>query len=499
MQLQQLICGLTPLRVEGSLQREVTGVTYDSRRVFPGMVFVAVPGHRRDGHEFISAAIDRGACAVIAERNGFSSRRATQIKVVDSRVALARAAAEYHGHPSRRLRVVGVTGTNGKTVVSFLVRHLLEAAGTRCGLLGTVRYEVGDRSLPAQRTTPEAVEIQKMLAQMVTARCAACVLEVSSHALDQHRVEGVAFDVGIFTNLTEDHLDYHGSVEEYYAAKRRLFALLQEGGKPARAVINIDDPFGARLHGETGAAVRISFGFTESATIRASRIRLGAEGTTMRVETPAGAIDCRLPLLGRLNVYNALAAIGTGIVLGLPLDLIRSALQSVPQVPGRLERIDAGQRFGVYVDYAHTADALHHVLEALREITTGRLILVFGCGGDRDPRKRAPMGRVAGEQADWALVTSDNPRHESPEEIAAQVVAGLRSARRGIWKVVLDRWRAIDEALRAARPGDAVLIAGKGHETYQEFADTVVPFDDRWHARETLEALGYVSPKRRRE
>ena len=491
MQLKQLINELAPLRVEGPLDREVAGICYDSRRVTPGMVFVAIPGQKSDGHDYISTAIDRGATAVICEKNGFVSQRATKIKVADAREALAWAAAAYYQHPSSKLRVIGVTGTNGKTTVAFMVKQILEAAGVNCGLIGTVRYEIGERVIPAQRTTPEALEVKQMMAQMLRADCQACVMEVSSHALEQKRVCGVQFDVGIFTNLTQDHLDYHGTMENYFAAKKKLFAAPAAGAKKGGAVINIDDPFGARLLHETQMEVQLTYGLGEAAKIRATRIQLGRDATEMVLETPQDKFPCRLPLIGRHNVYNALAAVGAGLVLKVGAQPIQTALNSMRPVPGRLEAIALGQPFAVFVDYAHTDDALRHVLTTLREITTGRLLLAFGCGGNRDAGKRPKMGRVAAELADLTLITSDNPRRESPGKIAAAVEEGYRSVRSHGCRVELDRKRAIDEVLRLARPGDTVLLAGKGHETYQEFEDTVVPFDDRTYARETLETLGF--------
>ncbi len=491
MKLKQLIENLSAASVEGPLDREVAGITYDSRRVTPGMVFVAIPGRHTDGHEFISTAIDRGATAVICERNGIGSSRATKIKVADVREALARAAISYYQHPSSKLKMIGVTGTNGKTTVVFMVKAILEAAGIKTGLIGTVRYEIGDRVIPAQRTTPESLEVQEMMAQMLRSGCQACVMEVSSHALDQKRVLGIEFDVALFTNLTRDHLDYHGTMENYFAAKQKLFAGLGQGTKEGAAVINIDDTFGARLAGQTKVEVELTYGLQKAARLRAIRIQLGKDGSRFVVETPERKFACRLPLIGRHNIYNALAAVGAGIALRIPVVTLQGALNSMPPVPGRLEMVSLGQPFGVYVDYAHTDDALKNVLTTLREITTGRLLLAFGCGGNRDVGKRARMGKIAGEMADYTIITNDNPRKESPEKIAAQITEGYLSGRSEGFTVELDRRRAIQQIIGKAQAGDTVLIAGKGHETYQEFEDTVVPFDDRLHAQEILESLGY--------
>src|SRR3989475_13175737 len=491
MQLRQLVQQLPAASVEGSLDREVAGITYDSRRVTPGMVFVAIPGQRTDGHDFINTAIERGATAIICERNGAFPQRATKIKVADVREALARAAISFYQHPSAKLKVIGVTGTNGKTTVAFIAKTILEAAGIKTGLIGTVQYEIGERVIPAQRTTPESLEVQQMMAQMLRADCEACVMEVSSHALEQKRVCCVEFDAAVFTNLTQDHLDYHGTMENYFAAKKKLFAPPEQGTKKTGAIVNIDDPFGARLSKETNVEVLLTYGLSEAAKLRATQIRLGRDSTELVVETPQEKLPCHLPLIGRHNVYNALAAVGAGLLLKVGLPPIETALNSMKPVPGRLESIPLGQPFGVFVDYAHTDDALRNVLTTLREITPGRLLLAFGCGGNRDAGKRPKMGKVAAELADFTLITSDNPRRESPEKIAAAIEEGFRSARPDGYRVESDRKRAIDQILRSANPGDTVLIAGKGHETYQEFEDTVIPFDDRIYARETLETLGW--------
>jgi UDP-N-acetylmuramoyl-L-alanyl-D-glutamate--2,6-diaminopimelate ligase len=491
MQLKDIVTQLRPLSIGGPLDREIVGITYDSRRVTPGMLFVAVPGNRADGHSFILSAVERGASGVIHEQNGFVPSRATGIRVADSREALARSAACFYQFPSSKLKVIGVTGTNGKTTVAFLVKQILESAGIKTGLLGTIQYEIGERVIPAQRTTPESLEVQQMMAQMVRAGCQACVMEVSSHALVQKRVLGVEFDVALFTNLTQDHLDYHGTMEAYFEAKTQLFTSFKSACKKGAAVINIDDPYGCRLRERNSLEVVLTYGLDRSAPLRAVDVQLGREGTRLVLETPAGAWPCRLPLLGRHNVYNALAAVGVGLVLDLPAKGITDALQTVALVPGRLEAIVEGQPFTVLVDYAHTDDALRNVLSTIREITPARVLLAFGCGGCRDAGKRPKMGQVAAELADFTILTSDNPRKESAAAIARQIEAGYHRVRTSHYRVELDRRRAIDDVIRMAQPGDTVLIAGKGHETYQEFEDTIVPFDDRVYARESLDNLGY--------
>jgi len=489
MHLRQLLQSLATNEVEGSLERQVTGLAYDSRRVSPGTVFFALPGQRTDGHQFINDAIERGAIAVVCERTGFSAARATKIVVPDARAALAGAATAFHGHPSASLKVIGVTGTNGKTTVSFMVKSMLEAAGISTGLLGTIRYEIGDRVIPAARTTPEALEIQQMLAQMVKAGCQACVMEVSSHALDQQRTLGVEFDVAIFTNLTQDHLDYHGTMDGYFAAKMKLFTALQHGVKRAVAVINIDDAYGERINEHSEVAVKLTYGLGEAARLQATAITLLPDKTRFQAEFEGRKLVCEMPLIGRHNLYNALAAIGAGLSLAVDAQVLKRALKALPAVPGRLERVTAGEAFNVFVDYAHTDDALQQVLRTLREVTPGRLLLLFGCGGNRDSGKRARMGEVAARFADFTVITSDNPRRESPRAITQMIEGGYRGVRTDAYEVELDRRRAIEELIDRAAPGDTVLLAGKGHETYQEFEDTVIPFDDRLVAQEHLEAL----------
>ncbi len=492
MQLKELIASLEVAGTEGWLEREVAGLTYDSRRVTPGMVFVAIPGEHTDGHDHISSAIDRGATAIICERNGLVFPQVARIKVPDARAALARAAAAFYQHPAAKLKVIGVTGTNGKTTVAFMIKQILEAAGLKTGLLGTVRYEIGDRMIPAHRTTPEALELQQMLAQMVRADCQACVMEVSSHALDQQRVGGIQFDVALFTNLTQDHLDYHRTMGHYFQAKKKLFTPPYLEGKPGAAVINVDDAYGRRLARETSVQAKLSYGLSKTAMLRATDLKLGREQTRFNIQSPDHRFNVTLPLIGRHNVYNALAATGAALVLKLDPAAILGALNTMRPVPGRLESISLGQPFGVFVDYAHTDDALRNVLQTLSEITPRRLLVAFGCGGSRDKGKRAKMGKVAARLADWTWITSDNPRKETPAAIARQIETGYRAVRKDHYRVELDRRRAIEEIIRTAKPGDVVLLAGKGHEACQEFEDTVVPFDDRVYARETLEALGYT-------
>lgn len=480
MKLAEIVKTMKPLAVEGPLDHDITGITYDSRRVMPGNLFVAVRGERTDGHRFVEAAIDRGASAVLLERDAGFNPRATRIKVADTRRTMALASAQFYNHPSQQLKVAGVTGTNGKTTTAFMIQSVMESAGVSAGLLGTVQYQIGLRVIPAARTTPESVEIQEMMSQMLRAGCGGVSMEVSSHALDQSRVAGVDFDVAVFTNLSHDHLDYHHTMENYFEAKAKLFSALGTLRKAGRAVVNADDAYGRELIKRLGGEDAVlSYGVSSAASIRAEDVRVSADGSYFVACTPRGRIPISLPLIGRYNVSNALAAIGAGLVLGFDLPTIERGLAGLRPVPGRLEVVDVGEEFKVYIDYAHTADALRNVLLTVGELTRGRLIVVFGCGGDRDKGKRKPMGQAACELADFSILTSDNPRTEDPREILRQIEQGFPPSARGHYQVIEDRREAIERALDIARAGDSVLIAGKGHETYQEFADIVVPFNDR--------------------
>ena len=480
MTLQQLLENVQPLRVTGDAACEIGGIIYDSRRVFPGALFVALHGEHVDGTVYIGEAIRRGAAAILSETPCEAGRAIPSVQVADARLALARMAGTFYGHPAARLCTAGITGTNGKTTVSFMLRDILRAAGRRSGLIGTVRYEIGVRVLPAARTTPEAPDIQSMLAQMERCGCDSAVMEVSSHALAQHRVQGILFDTAVFTNLTQDHLDYHGTLEAYFEAKTRLFRQLR-----GAAVINRDDPWGRRLlEDNRRLAGCISYGFDPRAEVRGTNPVCDANGARMRVDSPWGGADVSLRLIGRFNLHNALAAFAAAGTLGIPVETMAAALGEMESVPGRLEAVPNSRGKRVFVDYAHTDDALRNVMETLREITPGRLIAVFGCGGNRDRAKRALMGQVAARLADYSIVTNDNPRREVPETIAADIAAGFDSGRK--FEILLDRKAAIARAVQLASRNDTVLVAGKGHETYQEFDGSIVPFDDREAVREAL-------------
>jgi UDP-N-acetylmuramoyl-L-alanyl-D-glutamate--2,6-diaminopimelate ligase len=460
--------------------RDVTGLADDSRRVRPGDCFVAVPGEREDGARYIPEAVARGAVAVVAARIPDPAPGVPCVRVRDVRAAAARLAGAFFGHPSERMDVAGITGTKGKTTTAFFLRSILEAAGRPCGLIGTVRYVVGTRTLPAPNTTPGPVVLQGLLAEMAASGSRAAAVEVSSHALVQRRVEGVRFRVGIFTNLAQDHLDYHGTLEAYRDAKGLLFASLEPG---ATAVLHVDDPASAHYRSLTRVPV-VGFGLGPGADVGAEIHAVDFRGTRLTLRAGAERVPVATRLLGRHNVCNLLAAAAAARAMGVDLDAIRRGVEALDAVPGRLEPVDAGQDFAVMVDYAHTEASLRNVLECLRPLARARLVCVFGCGGDRDHGKRPAMGRVAEALADAVILTSDNPRSEDPEAILAEIRAGMREPGRA--RVMVDRRAAIREAVDGASAGDIVLIAGKGHETVQVFRDVTLPFDDRLEAREAL-------------
>ncbi len=488
-----LLEALPDKTVLGSVPPALGGLAYDSRKVARGDLFVAVPGLKQDGRRFIADALDRGAAAVVFDGPDVLAGSDTgRILVPSARQALARLADAYFGHPSRALTVVGITGTNGKTTTSILVEALLRARGRPTGLIGTIEYRIGEERLDAGQTTPEALELQSLLARMVERGVAGVAMEVSSHALALHRADGIEFDVAVFTNLTQDHLDFHVTLEAYRLAKARLFRLLASGAKTRRAaVINVDDPSGGAMVAGLDLPT-FTFGLGPEAEIRPRHYRSGMDGIHMDVDTPRGSLEIASALVGEHNVMNLLGAVGVGLALQMDRAVIARALSGVRAVPGRFERVEAGQPFLVVVDYAHTPDALENVLATARKLLTGggRLAVVFGCGGDRDRGKRPIMGEIAARLADRLWVTSDNPRSERPEAIVAEIVAGIPAAGRNRHVALPDRRAAIRDALTWAAPGDVVVIAGKGHEPYQIIGSEVLPFDDRAEARAVLRDLG---------
>lgn len=491
MILATLLKGLDLSLRRNDLLLPIAGVACNSKQVKPGDLFIAVRGPTTDGASYIPEAIQRGARGVIAERDFPSDPAVVKIIVKDSYQILTTVSHRFYGTPSEKLRVIGITGTNGKTTVSYLIESLLRQAGFGVGVIGTISHRVGERVIPAQNTTPGVLELQSLLAQMVQSGSDYAVMEVSSHALDQKRVEGIRFATALFTNLTQDHLDYHKTQEAYFEAKRKLFEPLDG---EATAILNADSPYAERIASCTRSK-RITYGLRNRADIFATSLEAASEGISLDAVTPLGKIAISSPLIGTHNAYNILAAIGAGIAQGVPLATLQQGIEKLRGVPGRLERVEAGQPFNVYVDFAHTEDALKEVLLSLRPFTAGRIILVFGCGGNRDRLKRPRMAETAGKLSDRVIVTSDNPRNENPQVILKEIAAGFPPFKN--YSLEEDRAKAIGAALLSAEKGDTVLIAGKGHEAYQIFKDRTTPFDDRKVCYEILSrSRNFISHER---
>lgn len=465
---------------------DIRGLAYDSRQVKPGDVFVALTGLKATGADFAVDAIRRGAVAVVADRPADAETAVPWVIVPDARAAMAALAAELYGYPSRSMQVVGITGTNGKTTTAYLLRAVFESAGKKCGLLGTVTYSVGDRELPAARTTPEAPDVQRMFRQMVDAGCRACVMEVSSHALALRRVDDTTFAAGVFTNLTRDHLDYHGDMESYFAAKRRLFDMLAPG---APSVINLDDPRGESL--KKRASAPVTYAINKPADVTPGPLTLTFAGLEFDARTPKGNVHVKSGLVGRPNVSNILATVAVATALGVPTGAIEQGLADLRGVPGRFELASSARDdITVVIDYAHTDDALKNLLETARPLAQRRVITVFGCGGDRDRTKRPLMGAVAARLSDVVVLTSDNPRTEDPARIIEEIKRGVpppASDRSAATFTIVDRKEAIQFAIKKAEPGDLVLLAGKGHEQSQMIGNEELPFDEAAIARAALE------------
>lgn len=475
--------------LHGSSSCPVQQVVADSRHVVPGSLFVAVRGHSMDGHEFLGDVLDQGATALLVEvlpsalQARVEREGQTVVQVANSRRTLADIAAAYYRHPSRQLPLIGVTGTNGKTTTTYIVEAILQAAGMSVGVIGTVENRFVGQRVEATQTTPGALDVQSMLRQMQDRGVNAAVMEVTSHALDQDRVTGCEFEVCVFTNLSRDHYDYHGSEAAYFAAKARLFTELSGRWH----ALNLDDPYGRKLL-EVSQLRVLTYGLDQDATLTPRHVEHGLDGIRFTLSTTKGTLEIQSALVGRHNVYNLLASIAVGLALDVDAEAILRGIEQLNQVPGRLEQVDNGQDFYVFVDYAHTPDALEQVLRTVRAETSGRLITVFGCGGDRDPGKRPLMGRSAVDISDYTVVTSDNPRTESPERIVADIGAGIEPSRN--YTTIVDREQAIAHAIASAQSKDTVVIAGKGHETYQIVGQTRRHFDDREVAREALRHRG---------
>lgn len=488
MQVDDLLAALTLWRAAGEVSMEITGIEIDSRRVKPGDLFVCLPGFTVDGHDFAAKAVANGAVAILAQRPLDVS--IPVIYVPDTKRALAVLADRFYGQPSHALRVIGVTGTNGKTTTTSLIERILTEARHRCGLIGTIEMRLGDDVREVKNTTPEVLELHRAFRWMKDSGAEYAAIEVSSHALDMGRVRGVRFVTGIFTNLTQDHLDYHKTMENYRQAKGLLFSQLGNDyadGQMKHAVLNADDPASVEFARITPAQV-ITYGIHNEADVRAREIHITAHGTKLVMDTWKGSIDLTLKLIGNFNVYNVLAAAAACLIEGITLEQVKETLERVEGVRGRFEPVVAGQPFSVIVDYAHTPDSLENVLKTIREFAEGHVYCLVGCGGDRDRTKRPIMARIAAQYADMVVITSDNPRSEDPKQIIDDMIAGLDEAgvREETYMTIMDRRDAIRETIKRAQPGDVVLIAGKGHETYQIIGDQTIHFDDKEEAYQAI-------------
>ncbi len=501
MKLNEVIKSLTDSVVSGDASVEVSFITADSREVKEGTLFIAVPGSV-DGHKFIDDAIENGAVAIVAEAapNDAQASKVSWVHTKRTKFALADIANAFNDFASDKLRVIGVTGTNGKTTTTYLIHHIMKDLWRRAGLIGTIRFDDGITDIEATHTTPGAVSTHRLMGEMVKNQCRGMAIEVSSHGLEQQRVRGVNFDVGVFSNLTQDHLDYHGDMETYFKAKLALFeqmAEMKEAGSEKRsvAVINSDDSYGQRMVKEIGDKLKVwTYGMNAHSDFKFSKIRQTFKGTNFQLDVREKSYLVQVPLIGRFNVYNVVSAITACAAAGMKVRDIVKTLSESPQVPGRMENVGNVNGMCVFVDYAHTPDALKNACQTMRELEPRNLVTVFGCGGDRDIRKRSLMGEVAANNSEFCVVTSDNPRSEDPEAIIKMVEEGMKGKR---YHVVIDRAEAIKAAIEFARPGDIVLIAGKGHETYQEFATETLKFDDRLVAKRVLKELRVTDLKER--
>lgn len=483
MLLKDLLIRLPVKEFWGDGTTEITAVEYDSRAVSPGALFIALRGSKTDGHDYMTEALSRGAVAVLGEESRGLEKQVNFILVPDTQKVLALVGKVFYHDPAARLNLLGVVGTNGKTTSTFFLHSILKQAFNRVGLIGTIHHILGGKTEPAGNTTPGALDLQRLFAEMVKNEVKSVVMEVSSHALALGRVEGLSFAGGLFTNITRDHLDFHGTFDEYLRVKSSFF----KGLSPeAAAVINIDDPHGRYMMRSTRAQ-KLTYGFSPEAEIRAEQVKMTMKDSTFTVCTPWGKRSLRLSLPGKFNVYNALGALGLSLALNVELDTACRGVEKLAGVPGRFQVVPGGKDFTVVVDYAHTADGLANVLRTARSLAKNRVIVVFGCGGDRDRGKRREMGKIAALLSDFSIITSDNPRSEDPAAIAGEIADGFRKTEdAGRYRIILDRERAIREAVNLAGAGDMVIIAGKGHETYQIFKDRTVYFDDRETAAAAL-------------
>jgi len=484
MKLEKILTGVECLSLLGNPDIEISGIAYSSQNVKPGYLFAALKGVKTDGHLFIADAVQKGARAILSEQTKPEDLDTNWIQVCRSREALALCSANFYDHPSRQLKVVGVTGTKGKTTITYLLEGILLAAGHQTGVLGTIEYRGPGLHSKASRTTPEAPDLQRMLRTLVDSGATHCVMEISSHALDLKRPVGTDFDVAVFTNLSGEHLDYHPSMEAYFEAKKKLFSLSLKN----MAVINADDAWGQKLISQLTMG-KITFGLTQAAMVFAESYKFTEAGIQVTLKFPAGRLTLNSPLLGKPNLYNILAAVSAALTLNIPLKAIATGIAAVKGIPGRFEKIENDLGFQIFVDYAHSDDALRKLLETAKELCQARIILVFGAGGDRDKAKRPRMGKAAGEFADWSIITSDNPRSEDPKAIISEVESGIQQTGSKKYEIEPDRKKAILKALQMGEKGDYILIAGKGHEDYQILGDNIIFFDDRQVIQELLQEL----------
>lgn len=487
MRLKNVLEGIKYDIITGSIDKEITGVYYDSRKVKPGSLFICVRGFKTDGHKYIESAIANGAVAILAEEKQSVPGDITYVITADTRSTMAKIASNFYDKPSRYMRVIGVTGTNGKTTTTHLIQNILEKAHMKTAILGTLYAKIDDYRKEMGHTTPEALEIEDFMSLCRDRKAQYVVMEVSSHALDLARVEEIDYNVAVFTNLTQDHLDYHQDMENYKNAKLKLFSMInnKEGNF---VIVNNDDRYAADFI-EVSRAEVVTYGVEKDADVKAYNLDMSAEGTRFMVKYDQGDFEVNMQLIGLFSVYNALAAIAFALKEGIKPDIIKKALAATSSVAGRFEKVKCGQDFTVIVDYAHTPDGLENILKTARSITQKRLITVFGCGGDRDKTKRPLMGEIAAKYSDFCIVTSDNPRSEDPKAIIDDIVPGLLKVENSRYAVVVDRREAIRHAVYMAKPGDIVIIAGKGHETYQLIGDKVLDFDDRKVAADFLKEI----------
>ena len=488
MRLKDVLAGVPLKRFNGNRAEEIQGIAYSSKSVNPDDMFAALKGVKKDGFEFVGEALHKGAAAILSDQPKPENLAKAWIQVSDTREALALCSANFYSHPSQKMKVVGITGTKGKTTITYLLEEILKKSQSVPGIIGTISYKGPGMKMTARLTTPEAPDLQRLLSEMLANGATHCVMEVSSHALDLKRVVGIGFDVVVFANLSGDHLDYHQSMDRYFEAKKKLFFLNQ---KKRMAVVNRDDPWGQKLIAQLPAGA-ITFGFEPGAMVTAENINMTEKGIEALVKYPAGQLALSSPLLGKPNLYNILASIAVALTLNLPVSAIKEGVASLKGVPGRFEKIDNSLGLHVFVDYAHTDDALKNLLETVREFNPKRIILVFGAGGDRDKTKRPRMGEAAGRLADWTIITSDNPRSEDPLVIISDIEAGIKKTGTKNYQIIPDRREAIEQALSFGTKDDYILVAGKGHENYQIVKDKILHFDDAEVIREILQKRGGI-------